>query len=94
MTIPQVRAPESYRAISVSADTLIKTGEGVAYLAFVTASSSGVIRFYDNTSAAGTVIVDQVAVAAGDVIPMPAEFLTGLFFDLVSGTATVTVYFI
>lgn len=94
MPAPVVRAPEAYRAISVSADTLIKTGEGVAWCAYVTASSSGVIRFYDNTAASGTVIVDQVSVAAQDVIPMPCEFSTGLYFDLVSGTATVTVYYI
>lgn len=94
MPIPQVRAPESYNAVSLSADGLVKTGEGQAYGVYVTSSSSGVIRFYDNTAASGTVILDQVSVAAQDFIPMPASFYTGLYFDLVSGSATVTVYYI
>lgn len=85
---------EVYNAKSVSADTLIKTGGGKFFRVLVTASASGVIRFYDNTAASGTVLIDQINVFQGDLIDMPIEFTTGLFFDLVSGTATVTILFI
>lgn len=92
MGTPVVRAPEGYRATSLSADGLVKTGTGFAYGVLVTASAVGVIRFYDNTAASGTVIVDSLPVAVGDFVPMPVEFQTGLYFDLVSGTATVTIF--
>lgn len=83
-----------YPSISVSADTKVKDGQGFLGPILVTASSSGVIRLYDNTAASGTVIIDQLAVSAGDTIDLPVEFKTGLFFDLVSGTATVTILYI
>jgi hypothetical protein len=83
-----------YRATSVSADGIVKTGGGFLHGFLVTASASGVIRLYDNTAASGTVIVDQLSVAAGDLIDLPVEFVTGLYFDLVSGTATVTILYI
>ncbi len=94
MTTPQVRAPEGYNYVSLSADGVVATGPGFALGCFVTSSSSGVIRFYDNTAASGTVIVDQYAVGAGDWVPFPVEFVNGLYFDLVSGSATVTVYYV
>lgn len=83
-----------YRTQSISADTVIKTGFGLLGGIQVTASASGVIRLYDNTAASGTVIVDQIPVFPGDSFEWPVEFQTGLFFDLVSGTATVTVFYI
>lgn len=87
-------AETHYRTKSVSADTAIATGNGYLGGITVTASSAGVIRLYDNTAASGTVIVDQIAVFPGDSFEWRAEFQTGLFFDLVSGTATVTIFYI
>lgn len=84
---------QHYRSKSVSADTTIKTGPGVVARVIVTASAAGVIRLYDNTAASGTVVLDQMSVVAGQEIELFVEFDTGLFFDLVSGTATVTVIF-
>lgn len=83
-----------YRPISLSADGLVKTGQGFLDRVLVTASASGVIRLYDNTAASGTVLMDQITVYAGDCIKLPVEFQTGLFFDLVSGSATVTILYI
>jgi preprotein translocase subunit Sec61beta len=94
MPTPIVRAPESYLAVSLSADGLVKTGEGFAWGVFVTASAAGVIRFYDNTAASGTVILDQYPVIASEFVPLPVQFTNGLYFDLVSGSATVTIYYI
>lgn len=83
-----------YIAKSLSADGAVKTGQGFLGKVLVTASSAGIIRLYDNTAASGTVIMDQLAVVAGDEIELPVEFQTGLYFDLVSGSATVTVLYI
>jgi hypothetical protein len=83
-----------YLATSMSADTSVKVGQGFLAAVIVTASASGVIRLYDNTAASGTVILDQIAVYPGDSFNLPVEFKTGLFFDLVSGTATVTILYI
>lgn len=83
-----------YRATSTAADALVKTGKGFLGGLIVTSSASGVIRLYDNTAASGTVILDQIAVFNGDSFDIPVEFQTGLYFDLVSGTATVTILFI
>lgn len=83
-----------YLPKSISADTLIKTGPGFLGKVIVTASAAGVIRLYDAVSAAGTVILDQLAVVAGAEIEIPVEFTTGLYFDLVSGTATVTILYL
>lgn len=89
-----VLARDHYRATSLSADGVVKTGKGFLGGLLVTSSASGVIRLYDNTAASGTVIVDQFAVNAGDSIDLPIQFNTGLFFDLVSGSATVTILYI
>ena len=87
--------PEThYRSSSKSADGTVKTGPGFLGGIQVTASASGVIRLYDNTAASGTVLIDQIAVFAGDCYEWPIEFTTGLYFDLVSGTATVTIFYI
>lgn len=83
-----------YLPKSLSAGALVKGGGGLLKGVIVTASASGVIRLYDSTSASGTVILDQFAAAPGDSIEMPVEFKQGLYFDLVSGTATVTILYI
>lgn len=85
---------DHYRATSLSADGLVKAGRGWLGAILVTSSASGVIRLYDNTAASGTVIVDQLGVYPGDTFDIPIEFQTGLYFDLVSGTATVTLLYI
>lgn len=83
-----------WKPLSVSADTAVKTGAGRFWKLVVTSSSAGIIRLYDNTAASGTVILDQSTVVAGDEIELLCEFQTGLYFDLVSGSATVTLLYI
>jgi hypothetical protein len=82
---------DHYRCTSLSADGLVKSGKGYLGGFLVSASTAGVIRLYDNTAASGTVILDQFTVAAGDNVTFRVEFQTGLYFDLVSGTATVSI---
>lgn len=93
MPTPVVRSPEAYLYKSSSADVLVKTGEGFIYGVLVTASTGGSIKLWDNTTGSGTVILDTMAVLAGDFVPCPVEFTTGLYLD-VTGTVTVTVFYI
>lgn len=79
---------------SISASTAVTTGPGRLWGILVTASSSGVIKIWDNASAAsGTAIVDTLTVAAKDNLRMPASFTAGCYVQIVSGTATLTVFF-
>lgn len=60
----------------------------------VEASGTGVISVYDNASAAsGSAWPLAKAVAANDVVTFdtPISLVNGLYFDLVSGTATVWI---
>lgn len=87
--------PEThYLCKSKSASGLIKTGDGFLGGFLVTSSAAGVIRFYDNTAASGTVLIDQLTVYTGDTFDLRIEFRTGLFFNLVSGSATVSILYI
>jgi len=89
--------PVSY--IQLSADGVVKASPGELYGVTVIASSTGIIRVYDNASAAsGTLLWSSVsAVTAGSVIHFGGNGIkakNGLFFDLVSGTATVNVLYV
>lgn len=79
---------------SISASTLIKTGQGKCILVLITSSSSLVIRLYDNTSAAGTVIVASMSVSAKEAYDVPALFETGLYVEFVSGSGSLTVFYV
>jgi hypothetical protein len=80
-----------------TSDGSVKASAGVLYGIVCTASSSGVIRLFDNTAGSGTEIYNSVsAITAGAVISFPAGILfnTGLYFDLVSGTGTFNILYI
>lgn len=77
---------------SINADTLMKTGAGVFYGFIVSSHSSGTVKVWDNTSAATTVILDTITLAAGPqswVFPVGIRFTTGLFIDI-GGTIVLT----
>lgn len=78
---------------SISASNAVVTGPGRLWGILVTASSSGVIKIWDSTGASGTVLVDTLTIAAKDNLRMPASFTTGCYVQLVSGSATLTVFF-
>lgn len=80
----------------VSASGIVKSGAGRFSGFICTASSSGVVRLWDNTTATGTKILDSLAVSAGQIITIPGgctPFANGLYLELVSGTATITPFF-
>lgn len=92
MSKPNV--PHVWNYKSVSADTAIKTGPGMVWKVICTASASGVIKVWDNTAASGNVILDSYTIFPCDEVELMAEYSTGLYLDVVSGTATVTVLYI
>ena len=84
---------ETYKKTNGTASALIKTGVGSVAGVIVNSHTSGTIKLWDNTSAATTVIVNTITLAAGPQIltfPKPIEFYTGLYFT-VGGTLDYTV---
>lgn len=78
---------------AISASTLIYTGAGNLQAVIVSSHSSGTIKFWDNTSAATTVLVDTYTYPAGSstISFYGARFITGLYADMNSTTQKVTV---
>jgi len=77
---------------NLSASALIATGPGVIVGVVVNSHTSGTLKFWDNTSAATTVIFNTITLAAGERwIPLfGAKFTVGCYLT-VGGTADVTV---
>ena len=83
--------------VFVSADKLIRDGEGFLFGIIVNSHSSGVISLFDNTE---TGQLDRDNILTSFTIPagaqfymfaVPVKFVNGLFFELVSGTANITL---
>ena len=60
---------------------------------YVNSTSAGTIKFWNNTSAAGSVINNTITPAVGFHPLGSANFTTGLYAT-VSGTLDVTLYYI
>lgn len=74
-----------------TASALIRTGEGYLVGIFVSSSTSGTLKAWDNTSAATTVIFDTTAaITAPAFLACPCNFETGLYIT-VGGTIAYTV---
>lgn len=91
--MPFPAATDFFKKKVLSADGLVLTGRGYFGGVFVASSSSGVIRIYDDIAAAGTVILPSTTVYEGDSIWLPCEVDVGIYFDLVSGSAEVTILY-
>lgn len=78
---------------NLTSTTTVKTGQGQLLGVFVASSSSGTLKFWDNTSAATTVIVNTFSAQAGAWYPLPFSFSTGLTVT-VAGTLDCTVAFV
>lgn len=77
----------SYSNLSSSA--LVKTGSGTLVGVFVSSSSSGTIKVWDNTSAATTILVNTFSATAATWYPLPFKFNTGCYATL-GGTIDCT----
>jgi hypothetical protein len=73
---------------------LIKTGAGRLKGFMVNSHTSGTLKFWDNTAANTTVLLNTITFAAGSglMYDLPnVEFNTGLYADI-GGTADITVF--
>lgn len=77
----------------ISAATVAANGSGYLERIICTASSSLVIKVYDNTAASGTVVLDSITLTAGSIYEVGVRLTTGLYVDFVSGTGTITVVY-
>lgn len=79
---------------NISASNLVKTGFGTISAVIVNSHTSGTIKLWDNTSAAGTVICNTITLVAGErVIDLGGiSFNTGLYVTI-GGTADVTIVY-
>lgn len=85
-----------YRNLSASA--LLKTGTGTVSGIIINSHTSGTVKLWDNTSAAGTVICNTitfsvVATTGERFIPLfDLAYTTGLYVTI-GGTADITVVY-
>lgn len=79
---------------NLAASALIKTGPGNLQGIVINSHSSGTLKFWDNTSAATTVIFETTTLVADErFIPLfGAKFTTGCYLTI-GGTANVTVLY-
>jgi hypothetical protein len=86
--------PSGFLFKALSASGVVKLNPGTCVLLLCSSSSSLVVNLYDNTSAAGTKIVDSLPMDAKEEFDIPAQFSTGLYVEFASGTGKVTVFFV
>ena len=79
---------------SKSASALIKTGQGTVVYLFPTASSTGIVAVYDGIDATGVNLTGSITLTAGTRVTLEFGFSTGLFINLVSGSASYWVGYV
>lgn len=77
---------------NITASTLVKTGFGVLKGMYVNSTSSGTIKFWDNTSASTTVINNTITPAVGYHDLGGVDFNTGLYATI-ANTLDVTLHY-
>lgn len=78
----------------ITSSSLVYTGAGAVVGVVVNSHTSGTLKLWDNTSAAGTVLFNTITFAAGSQFcPLfGAKFFTGLFAT-VGGTVDITLVY-
>lgn len=82
---------EAGQFTNLSASGSVKDGAGKLLGFFVASSSSGTVKLWDNTSAAGTIIINTTSVTAATFYPCPAAFANGCYATI-GGTADITFF--
>lgn len=77
---------------NITASSLIWTGQGALVGMYVNSTSAGTIKFWDNTSAAGTVINNTITPAIGYHELGGASATVGCYATI-GGTLDVTLYY-
>lgn len=87
--------PTNCKYLNGTTSQSIKATAGTFYGFVINSHTGGTIKFWDNTSAAGTVILETITLTAGTnfvPLPMGVSFNTGLFAT-VGGTINYTILF-
>lgn len=77
---------------NMTATATVKTGQGILVGMYVNSTTSGTIRFYDNTAASGTVINNVITPGIGYHDLGGANFSIGLH-AVIANTLNVTLYY-
>lgn len=85
--------PEGTTYSNITASALVRTGAGILVGMYVNSTSSGTIKFWDQTSAAVPVINNTITPAVGYHPLGNAAFATGLYATI-ANTLDVTLYYI
>lgn len=85
--------PEATTYLNMTASALVRTGAGILVGMYVNSTSSGTIKFWDQTSAAVPVMNNTITPAIGYHNLGSTAFATGLYATI-GGTLDVTLYYI
>lgn len=77
---------------NITASALVHTGQGVLVGMYVNSTTSGTIKFWDNTAGSGTVINNTITPTVGYHALGNANFTKGLYATI-ANTLNVTLYF-
>lgn len=83
--------PYNMKYTNLTASALVKTGSGKLVGMYVNSTTGGTIKFWDNTSAATTVINNTITPAIGYHNLGKANFTVGLYATI-ANTLDVTLY--
>lgn len=78
--------------VNLTASALVRTGQGKLVGMYVNSTTSGTIKLWDNTSAAGTVINNTITPAIGFHNLGTVNFTVGLYATI-GGTLDVTLFY-
>ena len=77
-----------FQYVRLTASGLVKNSAGTLG-GFMVASGTPTVKLWDNTSAAGAVLLDTLQTVAGEWYPLPASFTGGLYATL-GGAGDIT----
>lgn len=84
-----------FKTFDQTADPVVlkATGQGLLTGILVSQSSTWIISVFDGVDATGTLIVDNMTVAAATPYPMPCVVTKGIFIKTISGTGKGTCFY-
>lgn len=85
--------PTGLTFLALTGSGIVKSGPGILHMVKVSSSAGLTIKLWANTAASGTVLLNTMAVLAGEEHYLPAAF-TALYIEFVAGTGAVTAFFI
>lgn len=87
---------DATKYLNGTASQAVKSSKGTFYGVIVNSHTSGTLKFWDNTTGSGTVLLNTYTFPAGSgmyLIPRGVSFNTGLFAT-VGGTIDYTILYV